>query len=253
MLDFNSDNNRTFQNKLNIFVLDDDVIMAKILKQQLTKNNYRCAIFSKTDDMLNFLQHNDAPDLFILDYFLDNYRMSGLDVCRKVKAHLNAPVLMLTANKTTEVIVSCLNAGADQYVIKPYNTSELLARIEAVTRLYYGRNQDKPGKYNSHANFLTLNWQSLQLSGKHGQSVVLTGKELSLLELFLASEEGYIDRRKSFYSIYGYEMDPSIRSIDVLVSRLRKKVAAVESSIGITSSRGTGYTMVKITDYENTL
>jgi DNA-binding response OmpR family regulator len=233
------------QNKLSIFVLDDDAVMASILKQQLAKNSYHCVIFSRTDDLLNYLEHNDPPDLFILDYFLDNNRVSGLDVCRKVKAHIKAPVIMLTANSNTETIVSCLNAGADQYVIKPYNPHELIARIEAVTRLYYGKIDTTPKKYNSFANLLALSWQSLRLSGRDGRSVGLTKKEMSLLELFLASDDGYIDRRKSFYSIYGYEMDPSLRSIDVLISRLRKKLQMVEKSLKIKSSRGEGYVMIQ--------
>jgi two-component system, OmpR family, response regulator VicR len=241
-------NNQSLNNKFTIFVLDDDVIMARILKQQLSKNAYRCTVFSRTDEMLNFLEHNDPPDLFVLDYALDNSRVSGLDVCRKVKAHLNIPVLMLTANSSTEVIVSCLNAGADQYVTKPYHVQELIARIEAVTRLYYGKVQEKtlPEKYNAFSSLLAFTWQSLQLSGTHGRNVTLTKKEMSLLELFLASEDGYIDRRRAFYSIYGYEMDSSVRSIDLLVSRLRKKVTSVDSSLKIKSSRGTGYTMIQI-------
>lgn len=181
--------------------------------------------------------------MFILDYFLGEKGISGLDVCRKIKARYRAPVVMLTANAQMETIVNCLNAGADQYLVKPYRIEELIARIEAVLRLYPDRTAIT--RTREALSFpVNIDWAERKLIGRDGSVIRLTEKELSLLELFIAAGDSLLDREKSFAAIYDKEMDPFNRSIDILVSRLRKKLMVVERNSDIMTIRGRGYHLV---------
>jgi DNA-binding response OmpR family regulator len=150
---------------------------------------------------------------------------------------------MLTANGEMETIVNCLNAGADQYLVKPYRIEELIARIEAVLRLYPDRtaiNRKREGLPFP----VNIDWGERKLIGRDGSVIRLTEKELSLLELFIAAGDSLLDREKSFSAIYDKEMDPFNRSIDILVSRLRKKLMVVERNSDIMTIRGRGYHLV---------
>ena len=226
-----------------ICTLDDDELTSRLLKLQVERRKYACVAFLRSADLSSYLGNGRVPDVFILDYFLGEKGISGLDVCRKIKARYRAPVVMLTANAQMETIVNCLNAGADQYLVKPYRIEELIARIEAVLRLYPDRTaitrtrEALPFPVN-------IDWAERKLIGRDGSVIRLTEKELSLLELFIAAGDSLLDREKSFAAIYDKEMDPFNRSIDILVSRLRKKLMVVERNSDIMTIRGRGYHLV---------
>lgn len=229
--------------RLRIHALDDDEFMLRVLAFQLERIGYECIASKAADDFLENLQRASRVDAVILDYFLPGGRESGLDICRKVKARFKCPVIMLTANSETDTIVACLNAGADQYVVKPYRIEELAARITAATRPYKVRDQRVPETGNLNRFGISVDWNLRLLSGEAAESVKLTEKELALLEIILASADGYIDRNAAFSSIYGYEMEPMNRAIDILVSRLRKKLRAIQKKIEIVNIRGCGYSL----------
>ena len=113
--------------------------------------------------------------MFILDYFLGEKGISGLDVCRKIKARYRAPVVMLTTNAQMETIVNCLNAGADQYLVKPYRIEELIARIEAVLRLYPDRTAIAQ-KREALPFPVNIDWAERKLIGRDGSVIRLTEK-----------------------------------------------------------------------------
>lgn len=226
-----------------ICILDDDELSALFLQRQLERRRYFCIAFSNSLDFFAWLESGAAPGLIILDYFLGNERCCGLDVCVRVKAELGVPVIMLTGDCRTRTIVDCLNAGADQYVTKPYNIDELVARIGVVFRLCEGKGE----KFRPHeilSSGIRVNWDERRLSTAHGCEVSLTEKELALLALFLASDEAYVDRERAFSTIYGLEREPLNRAIDVLISRLRKKLVLLGDAMDIVTVRGGGYFLV---------
>ncbi len=225
-----------------VAILDDDEVMLQVLKLQLERRRFRCVAFSRTEAFLQYLETGERAALYIIDYFLDSHRLSGLDICRKIKSQYRAPVIMLTANKGTSTIVNCLQAGADQYIVKPYHIDELEARMQATMRLY--ETQQEAANVTSAAERLrecvTVNWLLRVISVPDGSFVRLTEKEMALFEL-LASEDGPLDRERAYASIYGAAMTPFNRSIDILVSRLRKKLGELQAGIDILTVRGGGY------------
>jgi two-component system OmpR family response regulator len=223
-----------------IVALDDDEFVLQTLAHQLEKQGCECVPFSDTSAFLDSIGCSDAFDAVILDYHLPPSQGTGLDICRNLKARFRKPVIMLTGDCATETIVACLNAGADQYVVKPYNIAELVARISAACRTY----SESTGRVSAGQRLpydVRINWRTRMLSGKHDLQQKLTEKELALLELFMASADGHIDRARSFSVLYGYEMEPMNRSIDILVSRLRKKLRRVLDGMEIATVRGSGY------------
>lgn len=226
-----------------ICTLDDDEFTSSLLKRQLERRKYSCVAFLRSSDLLSYLENSKAPDVFILDYHLGYEGHSGLDLCRKIKGRYRVPAVMLTANSEVETVVNCLNAGADQYLVKPYKIEELIARVEAVLRLYPDRAE--MDRQRARLQFpVKIDWAERKLIGRDGSTIRLTEKELSLLELFIAAGDRLLDREKSFAAIYDKEMDPFNRAIDILVSRLRKKLMAVAPNSDIMTVRGRGYLLV---------
>jgi len=227
-----------------ICILDDDEILTRMLVSQLERRRYRCIAFLKTEEFLEYLDQQDKADLYIIDFFLDSRKSSGLDVCRKIKSRHRAPVIMLTSNKGTDTVVACLNAGADQYIVKPCALDELVARMVATMRLYDIESAspepalEVANRYRAH---FSVNWLLRTLTSPTGNSVRLTEKELALFELFVAAADGTLNRQQAYGSIYGVEMDPLNRAIDILASRLRRKVQELDAGIDIVTIRGGGY------------
>jgi DNA-binding response OmpR family regulator len=230
-----------------VCILDDDEILTRMLVSQLERRQYRCLPFLKTEDFLVHLDNQEKADIYIVDFFLDSKKSSGLDVCRKIKSRHRAPVIMLTSNKGTDTIVSCLNAGADQYIVKPCNSNELVARMEATMRLYGaapefpGPGPDLADRYREH---FSVNWLLRTLTVNNGTNVRLTEKELALFELFVVAADRTLNRRLAYGAIYGIEMDPLNRAVDILASRLRRKLQGLDAGIDIVTIRGGGYMLV---------
>lgn len=223
-----------------IVALDDDEFVLRTLAHQLEKQGCECVPFSDTNAFMDNIERSDGFDAVILDYHLTPSEGTGLDICRNLKARFRKPVIMLTGDSATETIVACLNAGADHYVVKPYNIAELVARIAAACRTYsYDSGAADAGHRLRHD--VRINWRLRMVSGKPDLHQKLTEKELALLELFMASADGHIDRARSFSALYGYEMEPMNRAIDILVSRLRKKLRRALEGMEIVTVRGSGY------------
>lgn len=224
-----------------IHVLDDDPVYTRILVYQLRQHGFECSSSQHSEELMARLQDAPIPDVFILDYHLGPKQASGLDLCRKVRAYVNKPVIMLSANDSVETKVSCLNAGADQYIVKPCDITELLARIGVVLRNQ--RPAEKPDSTGilELSDSLSLDWESSLMTGIHDQTVHLTDKEAAMLEVLIHHQHTAVNRYDAFQSIYGFAMTPDNRSIDILVSRLRRKLASVHDRATIRTIRGQGY------------
>ncbi len=239
-----------------LMLVDDDPVYTRILSHQLKNRGYQCLVCNDATQVLpsaqasslNGVMDSELPDVFILDYHLGNESQSGLDLCRQIRVYLDRPVIMLSTDDTTDIKVSCLNGGADQYIVKPCDLEELVARIEVVNR-----NRQRLSRVSGHqgaarsamtiplSETFRLDRQSHSIIGDNGKSVPLTEKEAALLELFFCQQPHFINRYGAFQSLYGYEMDPSNRSIDILISRLRRKLATADPSFRIRTRRGEGY------------
>lgn len=232
-------------NRRQIVLVDDEAISARVLHYQLERRGCACRIIASGSALLEYLAAGERPDLFLLDYFLGLDEPSGLALCRRIRAVGSTPVIMLTANGDTDALVACLKAGADEYVVKPCDIRELEARITAVLRRSAGSTGQDPVDRPSLRDDFSLNWQQRCIC-IDGLRQRLTEKELALLELFLSSPGHQVERAGAFQAIYGFELPPANRSIDVLVSKLRRKLAAVGAGYAIASTRGQGYRLTRL-------
>lgn len=231
-----------FLRRRKIVLLDDDIVFGKVLCYQLKHAGLSVHFFGTADDMFRFLESKSSIDLFILDYNLGSKAPSGLDICRKVKAIFSKPVIMLTGDKRIETLVSCLSAGADQYIVKPCDIRELVARIDVSLRQYQTQATDNrsvlaiPLDSN-----IRVSVTEQSLIRDDGETVELSHIEMGVLELLITAEGGFIHRERAFKALFGFPMDPANRCIDLNISRIRSKLRRLGATCDIKSVRGKGY------------
>ena len=233
--------------KKSIVIVEDDKLYGRVLDYQLNSLGYRCSLINSGRRLMELLPTLELPDLFIFDYFLGIDEPTGLALCRHVQSFCDVPIIVLTGNNKLETLVSCLKAGADQYIVKPCDIRELDARIIASLRKLPAEDNGKTRELKLQLDeHVALNWTDQMLRHSNGSSIKLTDKEIGLLELFVSSKDRYIDRADAFQVLYGYEMQPSNRSIDVLASKLRKKLVTLDPSYIVRTLRGRGYALVQV-------
>ena len=205
-----------------ILVVDDDPGIRRLLTRYLTEQGYQTAAVSDGKGMDRWLRNNQ-PDLIILDLMLPGE--DGLSLIRKIRATGNTPIIMLTARGEEVDRIVGLETGADDYLAKPFNPRELLARIRAVLR----RGAASAGVSGSPADTLirfgdfTLNIASMELL--HGENkVALTSGEIELLVVLAQNPERVLSRDQLMDKLSGGVRDPFDRSIDVRITRLRSKI-----------------------------
>lgn len=238
--------------KKHVVVVDDDAVFGDILCSGLSKSGFTANKFESAQlfcDYLATLAEQGASartvDIFIVDYHLDTPDITGLDLCRKIKAQGQYPVIMLTGVDDVDTTVACLYAGAEQYVTKPYSLDELVARIHVVlkgwARAAVANDLETSGEQRL----------SLLLKGKsrllcYGEMTArLTQREVSLAECLLGGEGLELEREHIYFAIFGRAMEPFSRAVDILVARLRKKLKLVTEDYVIIPTRNSGYMLVK--------
>lgn len=235
-----------FLRRKKIVLLDDDIVFGKVLCYQLKHAGLSLRFFSIADEMFQFLDTNPSVDLFILDYNLGSKAPSGLDICRKIKAVFGKPVIMLTGDRRIETLVSCLSAGADQYIVKPCDIRELVARIDVSLRHYQPQNTDTKSALSFPLDSsIRVSVTEQRLIRDDGEVLELSRIEMGVLELLIAAEGGLIHRERAFKALFGFPMDPANRCIDLNISRIRSKLRRLRSTCDIKSVRGKGYRLTK--------
>ena len=200
-----------------ILIVEDDPAILKVLQRSLAYEGYTVDIATDGRTGLN-LAHDHHPDLVILDWMLPG--MDGLEVCRRLRLQGGLPILMLTAKDTIQDRVQGLDAGADDYIIKPFNLDELTARIRALLR----RTQTERNQVYNFAD-LTMDTSSRQVTrGK--RPVSLTAKEYELLELFLRHPRQVLTREVIFDRVWGYDFGGESNVLEVYIRYLRQKLEA---------------------------
>lgn len=209
-----------FVNMPKIGLAEDDLKIASLIKTGLEENGYTVTIV--TDGQLALQTFGDtAPDLVILDIMMPG--LNGIDVCRQLKAlHKNLPVLMLTALGSIDDKVTGLNAGADDYLVKPFHFKELLARITALLRRF----EPQDTTINNHLLIfedIILDTLSKEVQ-RAGIQITLTAKEFTLLELFLRNPNRLLSRQYIAENAWDINYETGTNVIDVYVNFLRNKI-----------------------------
>ena len=226
-----------------ILVVDDDREIRSLLGDYLEKNGFRATAVADGRAMWSALEQGRF-DLVILDVMLPGE--DGFVLCRSLRARSDLPVIMLTAKGEDMDRIVGLELGADDYLAKPFNPRELLARIKSVLRRHRavpGNLQAEPARYLRFAGW-TLDLAARNLVSPAQVVVALSGAEFRLLRVFLSYPNRVLSRDQLMDLTVGREADPLDRSIDVQVSRLRQRLDddAREPAI-IKTVRGEGYVL----------
>ena len=217
-----------------VLIVEDDPAILKVLQRGLAYEGYTVDI--ATDGRAGLNQARDhRPDLVILDVMLPG--LDGLEVCRRLRTGGSLPILMLTAKDTIQDRVQGLDAGADDYLVKPFNLDELLARIRALLR----RTQTERSQVYKFGD-LTMDTASRQVT--RGERLVpLTAKEYELLELFMRNPRQVLTRDVIFDRVWGYDFGGESNIIEVYVRYLRQKTEFEGAARLIHTVRGVGYVL----------
>lgn len=222
---------------MNILVAEDDLRLARAVKRVFEEEAHAVTIVGNGRSALDAALE-EAFDVLVLDVMLPE--MDGFDVCRKMRsAGSEMPVLMLTARTEVTDRVKGLDAGADDYMVKPFAVAELLARVRAL-----GRRGGRASNGNSHlrAGDLTLDIPK-HSAIRNGEEIELTVKEFQLLELMLRHQGQVLTRAQILDHVWQYDRDFASNVVDIYVHYLRNKIDKGFKTQLIRTVRGVGYTL----------
>ncbi|MEX0170548.1 response regulator transcription factor [Streptomyces sp. LMG1-1-1.1] len=226
-----------------ILIVDDEPAVREALRRSLAFEGYGTEVAVDGLDALARMEAY-APDLVVLDVQMP--RMDGLTAARRIRAAgSTVPILMLTARDTVGDRVTGLDAGADDYLVKPFELDELFARIRALLRRSSYASAASPGP--SDADVLAFEDLRMDLATREvtrgGRTVELTRTEFTLLEMFLAHPRQVLTREQILKAVWGFDFEPSSNSLDVYVMYLRRKTEAGGEPRLVHTVRGVGYAL----------
>lgn len=217
-----------------VLVIEDEERIRLFLQRGLTYEGYRVDVAGEGRAGLDLARDN-PPDLVLLDIMLPG--MDGLEVCRRLRAAGDVPILMLTAKESIEDRVAGLDAGADDYLVKPFAFDELLARVRALLR------RAQPAQPQIYR-FGDLELDTGTRQGRRGGATFdLTAKEYELLELFMRNPRQVLTRDVIFDRVWGYDFGGESNIIEVYVRYLRQKTEVDDLPRLIHTVRGVGYVL----------
>ncbi|MDJ0797616.1 MAG: response regulator transcription factor [Calothrix sp. MO_167.B12] len=220
---------------LHILLVEDEVRLAKFVEMELTGEGYQVSVAN--DGMTGLsLARESTPNLAILDWMLPD--LSGVELCRHLRATgSKIPIILLTAKDEVESRVAGLDAGADDYVIKPFNMEELLARIRAHLRRTWKDNRDL-----LQFEDLSLNCGSREVF-RGMRAIELTAKEFDLLEYLMSNPRQVFTRDQILQRVWGYDFVGDYNVIEVYIRYLRVKLEENNEKRLIHTIRGIGYVL----------
>ena len=218
-----------------ILVIEDDRRIRDLLRRGLIFEAYQVDTAEDGETGLRIARER-TPDAVILDVMLPG--LDGLEVCRRLRSASNVPILMLTARDTVPDRITGLDAGADDYMVKPFAFDELLARLRALFRRHKMENAPDVYRYAD----LELNPRTRQVF-RDGQLVELTAKEFDLLELFMRHAGQVLTREMIYEHIWDYDFGGESNIIEVYVRYLRTKLESTGKPRLIQTVRGVGYAL----------
>jgi DNA-binding response OmpR family regulator len=221
---------------MHILLAEDDLRLGRAIKRVFEEEGYDVIVATDGTQAVSAATNGHAIDVIILDVVLPD--ISGLDVCRRLRTEgVDTPVLMITGQSEVEDRVQGLDAGADDYMVKPFAVAELLARVRALTR----RSQ-RHGPSQLSAGDLTLDI-ARHSAVRGGRHIELTVKEFQLLELLLRHQGEVLSRQKILDQVWQYDRQFASNVVDIYVHYLRNKVDKGFSPQIIHTVRGIGYTL----------
>lgn len=220
---------------MRLLLAEDEPLMANALTQMLSRSNYSVDTVYNGQDALDYLLGGDY-DGAILDVMMPE--IDGITVLKRCRSEgISIPVLLLTAKSEIDDRVEGLDAGADDYLTKPFDAKELLARVRSMMR-----RQPSLQEKDLHFSDITLDRTGYSLIGPD-TSVKLTGKEYQMLEMFLSNPQQTISTEHFLEKIWGYDSESEINVVWVNLSSIRKKLQQVGSGVQIKAARGLGYSL----------
>ena len=221
-----------------ILVAEDEDSLATLLGYNLEKEGFEVSIASQGEDAMIMISERQ-PDLLICDWMMP--QISGIEICRRLRAQLetrNLPIIMLTARTEETDRVRGLDTGADDYIIKPFSTAELIARVKAVLR------RIRPGISDDRLEFsdIILDRTSHKVS-RAGRDLHLGPTEYRLLEHFMQNPRRVFSREQLLDAVWGNEVYVEARTVDVHIGRLRKILKDSSGSDPIRTVRSAGYSL----------
>lgn len=218
-----------------ILIIEDEARIAQFLERGLIYEGFQVSAAADGQTGLAMARDN-PPDLVILDWMLPG--LDGLEVCRRLRAAGNVAILMLTARDDIKDRVSGLEAGADDYLVKPFSIDEMIARVRALLR------RAAPVSHPEILRFADLSLDTgTHRAYRQDQAIDLTAKEYELLELFMRNPRQVLTRDIIFDRVWGYNFGGESNIIEVYVRYLRQKTEIGDASRLIHTVRGVGYVL----------
>lgn len=221
-----------------ILVIEDDRRIRDMVRRGLIFEGYAVTVAENGEEGLRVARES-MPDAVILDLMLPG--IDGLEVCRRMRQVSNVPILMLTARDAVADRVTGLDAGADDYMVKPFAFDELLARMRALFR----RNRQEAQTDVLRFGDMTLNLRTRQCY-RGNTEIQLTAREFDLLELFMRHPNQVLTRGVIYEHIWNYDFGGESNIIEVYIRYLRSKLEVGERSRVIQTVRGVGYTLREV-------
>jgi two-component system, OmpR family, response regulator MprA len=227
------------ENAHRVLVVDDDRAVRESLRRSLEFNGYRVSLASDGAEALASIG-GSPPDALVIDVMMP--RLDGIEATRALRTAGNdLPILVLTARDSVGDRVEGLDAGADDYLTKPFALEELLARLRALLRRAHNPVEDEVEEVLSFAD-LTLNTATREVR-RAGRAIDLTRTEYTLLEMFLRRPRRVLDRSFILEEVWGYDFPTTANSLEVYVGYLRRKTEAEGEARLIHTVRGVGYVL----------
>lgn len=226
---------------MRILLAEDEVSLSKALKVILERNNYSVDQVYDGEEALSFLSA-DNYDCLILDLMMP--KVDGITVLKTMRKEGNMlPVIILTAKSEVDDKVLGLDSGANDYLTKPFNSRELLARIRAITRSKENNEGDSILKMGN-----TILMRDTFILKTDSGEVRLQSKEFQILELLMQNKNKLISTERLMEKIWGFDSEAEINVVWVYISNLRKKLASLDSNVEIKATRNAGYTLEERND-----
>jgi DNA-binding response OmpR family regulator len=217
-----------------VLVIEDDAEITDVLRRSLRHEGYEVRTagdgIAALDAAAEFY-----PDLVVLDLGLP--RLDGIEVCRQLRAEGDVPILILTARTETDDRVTGLDSGADDYLVKPFERQEFLARIRALLRRRPPR-----GSASLSVGDLQLNPDTREVR-RNGREIELTNREFELLEYLMRNQRLVVSRERLLDEVWGYDPTAATNTIDVFISNLRRKLESEGEARLLHTKRGAGYVL----------
>ena len=227
--------------QLRLLVIDDEPKLTNFLRMELEVEGYSVAVANDGASGLIALRSDPAPDLVLLDWNLPDF--TGLDICRRIRSTgMKLPVLMLTGYNEVKDKVEALDAGVDDYLVKPFSIEELLARLRALQRRALAMQPDPQDSEQLQIGDLALNLANHDVT-RAGRSIQLSNKEYQLLVFLMRSPNKVQSRLEILHGVWGESFYGDDNLLDVYIRYLRQKIETPDQPKLIHTVRGVGFMM----------